>query len=377
MPRGWVGWLVVSGTTMKRVLAALLLLACIGLPAAQPPSRIVVVGDVHGDLAALVATLVDAGVIDKRRNWKGGTAIFVQTGDVPDRGPHSRKVMDLLIDLEKQARKAGGRVHALLGNHEVMNMLGDLRYVTPEEYASYRSFDSEKLRENVLLANGDPARIEDPLYRSAWMADKPLGWVELTQAFSKEGKYGRWLRQHDTVVKIGTTLFLHGGISPKYATLAADQINARIKTALASDSPLAEPLLIDEEGPLWYRGLALAPEADLRAHVDALLAFHGVSRIVVGHTVAPGVVLPRFGGKVILNDVGLSAVYGGPRSSLEITGDVVSVRHRGTRLPVPTTPDLSKYLQAARALEPSGSTLDAWMEKGAIWPGSVATTQQR
>ena len=362
---------------MKRVLAALLLLACIGLPAAQAPSRIVVVGDVHGDLAALVDILVDAGVIDNRRNWKGGTAILVQTGDVPDRGPHSRKVMDLLIDLEKQARKAGGRVHALLGNHEVMNMLGDLRYVTPEEYASYRSFDSEKLRENVFFANGDPARREDPVYRSAWMADKPLGWVELIQAFSKQGKYGRWLRQHDTVVKIGTTLFLHGGISPKYATLQADEINARIKTALASDTPSAETLLTDEDGPLWYRGLALGPEADLGAHVDALLAFHGVSRIVIGHTVAPGVVLPRFGGKVILNDVGLSAVYGGPRSSLEIKGDVVSVRHRGTLLPVPTTPDLSKYLQAARALEPAGSTLDAWMEKGAIWPSSAPSTPQR
>ena len=94
---------------MKRVLAALLLLACIGLPAAQAPSRIVVVSDVHGDLAALVDILVDAGVIDSRRNWKGGTAILVQTGDLPDRGPHSRKVMDLLIDLEKQSRKAGGR----------------------------------------------------------------------------------------------------------------------------------------------------------------------------------------------------------------------------------------------------------------------------
>ncbi|AMY12523.1 diadenosine tetraphosphatase [Luteitalea pratensis] len=362
---------------MKRVLAALLLLACIGLPAAQAPSRIVVVGDVHGDLAALVDTLVDAGVIDSRRAWKGGSAIFVQLGDVPDRGPNSRQVMDLLTDLEKQARRAGGRVHALLGNHEVMNMLGDLRYVTPEEYASYRSLNSEKLRESVFLANADPARREDPLYRSAWMADKPLGWVELTQAFSKLGKYGRWLRQHDTVVKIGSTLLLHGGISPKYAALQADEINTRIKTALASDTPGAETMLTDEEGPLWYRGLALGPETDLAAHVDALLARHGVSRIVIGHTVAPGVVLPRFGGKVILNDVGLSAVYGGPRSSLEIKGDVVSVRHRGTLLQVPTKPDLTNYLRAARALEPAGSTLDGWMEQRAIWPPSAPAPQQR
>ena len=357
-------------------LAALVLLACMGRPAAQAPSRIVVVGDVHGDLAALVDILVDAGVIDKRRSWKGGTAVVVQTGDLPDRGPDSRKVMDLLIDLEKQARKAGGRVHALLGNHEVMNMLGDLRYVTPEEYASYKTLDSEQLRETVFVANADPARREDPVYRSAWMADKPLGWVELMQAFSKQGKYGRWLRQHDTVVKIGTTLLLHGGISPKYAALQADEVNSRIRAALASNTPRAETLLTDEEGPLWYRGLALAPEAALGAHVDALLAFHGVSRIVIGHTVAPGVVLPRFGGKVILNDVGLSAVYGGPRSSLEIKGDEVSVRHRGRLLPMPKTPGLSEYLDAARALEPAGSVLNEWIEKGATWPPPLATPER-
>lgn len=351
---------------------AVLLAATLALAAAPAVPRVVAIGDVHGDFATFVSVLQQAGVIDAKRKWKGGTTVLVQTGDVPDRGPQSRKIMDLLMDLEKQARKAGGQVHALLGNHEVMNMLGDLRYVSPEEYASHASPDAEALRDQVYQASADPTRKDDPVYRSAWMEAHPPGWVELVLAFSAKGKYGKWLRQHDAVVKVGDTLFLHGGISPKYATLQAAEVNARVKAALASPTPDVEPLLSDEEGPLWYRGLALAPEAELAAHVDALLAHHGVARIVLGHTVAPGVVLPRFGGKVILNDVGLSATYGGPPSSLEIDGQAVTVRHRGTPIPLPASADLSEYLEKALTLEPAESRLRTWMAQGATWPPITA-----
>ncbi|HTV02544.1 MAG TPA: metallophosphoesterase, partial [Luteitalea sp.] len=304
---------------MKRALLlfpVLLALAVLGGRGshAQAPPRVVVVSDVHGDYAGLVRVLTDAGVLDRRRRWAGGNTVLVQTGDVPDRGPDSRKVMDLLMELEKQAPKAGGRVHALLGNHEVLNMVGDLRYVSPEEYASYKSADADALREHVYAAASDPAKRALPDYRAAWMAERPLGWVELQQAFARDGKYGKWLRRHDVVVKVGDTLLLHGGIGPAYATVPAQVINEKARTALASASPLEEKILADQDGPLWYRGLALEPDASLEPHVDALLAFHGVSRIVVGHTVTPGVVLPRLGGKVILNDVGMSPVYGGPPS---------------------------------------------------------------
>ncbi|MBL8143653.1 MAG: metallophosphoesterase [Acidobacteria bacterium] len=361
---------------MRRFIAALALVACLGAPAAQAPPRLVVVSDVHGDLGQFVTVLTQAGVIDGARKWTGGTTVVVQTGDVPDRGPDSRKVMDLLMDLEKQARKAGGVVHALLGNHEVMNMVGDLRYVTPEEYASYRSADAERMREQAYAMMADRARIDDPAYRAAWFAERPLGWVELQQAFGPRGKYGTWLRKHDAVVKVGDTLFVHGGISPKYATVPAADINARVRASLASKSPFADPLMTDGDGPLWYRGLAYAPEAELAAHVDALLAFHGVARIVVGHTTAPGVVLPRFGGKVILNDVGLSSFYGGPASSLQIEGGAVSVRHRGTLIPLPASNDLGAYLAAAAGLDPQESRLRTWIAQGATWPEARAAIQQ-
>src|SRR5262245_11924445 len=87
-------------------------------------ARLVAVGDVHGDLAQLTTVLQDAGVIDARQRWVGGKTHLVQTGDRVDRGADSRAVMDLFVRLEKEAKKAGGAVHCLLGNHEAMNMLG-------------------------------------------------------------------------------------------------------------------------------------------------------------------------------------------------------------------------------------------------------------
>ncbi|MSR03122.1 MAG: hypothetical protein EXR94_10365 [Gemmatimonadetes bacterium] len=102
-------------------------------------SRIVAVGDVHGDFAQFTTVLRQAGVIDAKNRWAGGQTHLVQTGDVPDRGPDSRQVMDLLMELTPQAEKAGGQVHALIGNHEAMRVLGDLRYVSPGEYEAFRT----------------------------------------------------------------------------------------------------------------------------------------------------------------------------------------------------------------------------------------------
>ena len=95
--------------------------------------RIVAIGDVHGAYDALLETLQVAEVIDSELAWSGGKTHLVFTGDLLDRGAQSRRVMDLVMRLEKEARRRGGRVHLLLGNHEVMNLNGDLRYVAEEE----------------------------------------------------------------------------------------------------------------------------------------------------------------------------------------------------------------------------------------------------
>jgi hypothetical protein len=177
--------------------------------------RIVAVGDLHGDYDEFVAVLQSAGLVNRGADWIGGKTHLVQLGDVPDRGPNPRKIMDLLIKLEKQAQRAGGYVHALIGNHETMNIYGDLRYTTPREFAEFRDARSERNRQHyydqVVMEMRKKAEAEgskvviDEAFRQKWEAEHPLGWVEQRVAFGPNGEYGNWIRGHNTVVRINDT----------------------------------------------------------------------------------------------------------------------------------------------------------------------------
>ena len=128
---------------LQSVIAFLLLTVFIR---AQEAERIVAIADVHGDFDALVAILQKAGLIDETRHWSGGSSTLVQTGELLDRGPKSRAVMDLMMALQKEAPRRKGSVRIALGNHEVMNIMGDLRYVVPEDYAAFADVRSEQRR---------------------------------------------------------------------------------------------------------------------------------------------------------------------------------------------------------------------------------------
>ncbi len=208
--------------------------------AAEGPARIVALGDIHGAFDELVFILRETKLIDANHRWVGGNATLVVTGDFLDRGPKSREVMDLLMALEKQARKKGGQVIVLLGNHEMMNMTGDLRYVTPADYASFADKRSEKRRETAYQvyvelrkkraqALNKPPPVFTPETEKEWMEEHPLGFVEHRKAFGPNGQYGRWLRQRPAVAKVGDVVFLHGGISPALASWELEAINKRIK----------------------------------------------------------------------------------------------------------------------------------------------------
>ena len=330
--------------------------------------RIVAVGDVHGDYGKFVLILQDAGLINKKRKWIGGEAHLVQTGDVLDRGADSRKIMDLLMRLEQQAEKAGGRVHALIGNHEIMNLIGDLRYVSREEFQAFRNLRSKRLREIFYQRHLErirnlppPEGVPDPdrSYKQAWEAGHPLGYYEHRFEFGPNGDYGKWIRGHNAVVKINGTLFLHGGLSPKYADRSLAQIDAKVQEELADFSKVPGGIVTDSEGPFWYRGLAREAEASLEAHLENLLQTHGAQRIVMGHTVTPGAVMPRFGGRVVLIDVGLSDFYGGRRACLILEGGRAYALHRREKLKLPSgkSSEILAYLKKAASLDPEPSPL--------------------
>lgn len=290
----------------------------------QGVERIVAVGDIHGDYDNFVDSLREAGLINRRRNWIGGSSHLVQVGDVPDRGPDTDKVIDLLQKLERQAAEDGGQVHALIGNHEAMNILGDLRYVHPEEYEAFRNRNSRGLRDRFYaqhvqqLQAADPEFVADDAYRKQFDERFPLGYVEHRFAWAPEGEIGSWVLQHNAVIKINRNLFLHGGLSPQVLGMSIEAINEAIRSELGGELGEEPGLSEAEHGPLWYRGLAQNAEAVEAAHVDAVLQFYDVDRIIIGHTPGMGTVVPRFDGKVLVIDTGLSTYYGGYKASLEI-----------------------------------------------------------
>ncbi|HET7708882.1 MAG TPA: metallophosphoesterase [Sphingomicrobium sp.] len=313
-------------------------------PAQQPRTpRIVAVGDLHGDYSAWIDIARAAGLIDGRGRWAGGRTIFVQLGDVPDRGPDSLKIIRHLMELQREAPKTGGSVIALVGNHEAMNVIGDLRYVHPGEYAAFVDSGSVTRRDRIFAANWrqiarqyrqtDPA-ITDAAVRIRWLQATPLGWVEHRLAWKSKGEIGRWVERNPAVAIIQGTLFVHGGISAEYSVLPVNEINRRVAAALATEGTSKNSILEDPLGPLWYRGLVEREAGDTRPpigqEVSTVLNAYGAKRIVVGHTPLLSGIAVLHQGRLIRIDTGNARQYGGRPSYLEIIGDRV-VPHSVTR----------------------------------------------
>jgi hypothetical protein len=375
---------------LRQVRAGLILCLAIGLAYSNPaassdklPERLVAIGDVHGDFDDFGIILRRTGLVDDQNRWVGGSTTLVQTGDLIDRGPKGREAMDLVMALQAQAAKAGGQVVPLLGNHEVMNMLGDLRYVTPQNYAAFADGESEKRRKAAFqqYAAWCASRAKFlavlnqtvlPTTEEEWMARHPLGFLEHREAFGPKGTYGKWLRQHAAVVKIGGTIFLHGGIHPNLVTLRLEQMNSQIQDEIAEfdntkqyleshkvilpfftiqeivvavqaelleesaaeTPPDAEDharlvrllgldnwLCMRDDGPLWFRGYDRWSEEEEASSIGKILAAYDAAHLVVGHTVQRAAhIRSRFGGEVFLIDTGMLSTYwpGGRASALEI-----------------------------------------------------------
>ncbi|HND00047.1 MAG TPA: metallophosphoesterase, partial [Myxococcota bacterium] len=251
------------------------------------PERLIAVGDLHGNLQDAVAVLKMAGLVDDKAAWIGGKSWLVQTGDTTDRGPDSRGVMALLRRLQTEALAAGGKVVPLMGNHEVMNMIGDWRYVSPEDLAGYGGEGPRK------------------------------------QAFSVEGEDGRWLLGLGVTAKVGDSVFVHGGIDPHWAELGIDGINNAVRTALLSPTPKTAAIL-GNDGPVWNRAYVLGdPPVECPRLKEALTKL-SATRMVVGHTTREdGKIESRCDGALWVIDTGISAHYGSHHSALEIKGSEV------------------------------------------------------
>jgi hypothetical protein len=338
--------------------------------------RIVAIGDLHGDYENYLATLRLAGLIDKRNKWSGGKTHLVQTGDIPDRGPDTQKIIEHITKLEKQAKRKGGRVHILIGNHEAMNVYGDLRYVHEGEFAAFQTRNSAALRDRVYEITMQNLEARDPEtfaslpenYRDEWNLQHPLGWVEHRQAWdpawNPEGKYANWVLDKKVAVRVNDNLFLHGGISGFYCQNSLDSMTEKVLGKLRQFDPQNPGIVEDNFGPLWYRGLSgVSPHAAMET-VDAILDRHDVSRIVVGHTPTSGVVWPRYDAKVVVIDTGIAGAYGGHVAYLEILPDGLNAGYPLGKLRLPTSDDESMaYLEKVIAMAPNNPYLQERLER--------------
>lgn len=336
--------------------------------------RVVAISDPHGAYDALLKTLQSAAVIDDSNAWSGGQTHLVITGDMLDRGADSRKVMDLVMALERQAPESGGMVHLTLGNHEVMNMVGDLRYVAAGEYAAFAAEESAEERERwfELFKAGhesaDPAEL-----RSLFDKDRPPGFYAHRKAFRSNGYYGKWLLSRPVMVVINDTAYVHGGLPAMVGDYDLDSLNTELGSQVNeyvrqleilvdlealdpainfyAHSDVAEALAADEmlsaeasaaaqgvielsgasihgsQSPLWYRGTvgcSTPIEGDsLQVALDAV----GAKRVAIGHTPTLNrSVLQKHGGRVIEIDTGMNrAAYRGSGNALIIEGTDLSV----------------------------------------------------
>ncbi|GAA6060685.1 hypothetical protein JCM10212_005067 [Sporobolomyces blumeae] len=319
--------------------------------------RIVAVGDIHGDYPALTAILRKARLVDLKGQWIGGDTVLVQTGDIVDRGADTIACYRFMQTLRPQAEKAGGAVVSLLGNHEIMNALGDWRYVNPTDI---KSFGGERNRREAMLTGwigrewrsnySITARV--PYLYHSFPSPETVVTLPTTPPGSSDR---RFLSEPSPFLEPSTgssgenpfvsaaVSFVHGGITPEYLeTLPRsdspvsemNRIGHSLMTSLV-DVPGGYPMSLprsatkeqrlfwSERGPMWNRDWALEDEADICDRVERTCRILGVRRLVMGHT-------PHFegirdrcagpeGSRVVLIDTGISRAYGGAHSFLDIS----------------------------------------------------------
>jgi hypothetical protein len=339
-------------------------------------SRIVAVGDLHGGLDPLVSVLGETDLIGDDHRWRSDDACLVLIGDLVDRGERTRELLDYVMTLESEA---SGRVHVLIGNHEIMNVVGDLRYVTAAELTEFAGDETRKQRKkgyDAFVKSRVARELDRDQRKEEFERSFPHGWFAHRQAFSRDGQYGTWILSKAVLLELGDTLFVHGGVEPSVTSLDLDALNEEIVAEVAEYERLRERLVragwlsplvpfgaaysvvedrlsppegggepigtgagretarrflelkgawfVRSDGPLWTRKLALEDEEAFGETVDRMLEELGVERIVVGHTTQEDFrIRSRFDGRVFLIDTGAGPAYGGQASALEIDGDSV------------------------------------------------------
>lgn len=285
------------------LLSLLALLGCASQAQAPQPARIIALGDLHGDWDAARRALRLAGVINDQEHWIGGPTQVVQTGDLLDRGDQELELLHFLEKLAQEAEQAGGRLHLLNGNHEIMNAQGDFRYVTPHGFESFN-----RLKLPAAPINATQLQQFPPFARGRAVA------------FLPGGPYALKLAQRPAVLQLGSILFVHGGLHPAHGAYGLEQINRSYQDWLAGKQAQLPEYLQNESSPIWSRAYSqpnVPPDCE---QLKQTLQQFKARFLVVGHSVQSRA-NSACNGQVWRIDVGLARHYGGPIQVLEIQGE--------------------------------------------------------
>ncbi|MEE8522626.1 MAG: metallophosphoesterase [Thermoanaerobaculia bacterium] len=320
----------------------------------QDVPSVIAIGDLHGSYDKLIQLIGGAGLIDEDRRWTGGEAHLVVAGDFLDRGPGDRPIMDLLRQLQQQSEAAGGRVHVLLGNHEVMNLVRDTRYVHQDSYRDFVGDETKRDRQNAwkkFFSISVGSRNLGEL-RTSFNRQFLPGYFGRLKLFERDGEYGAWLLGLPAIVKINDVAYVHGGLKEEFAGFGVGGINRRVHDQLVRH--LEQRELLEEEGvlsptmryaelmqaaakalerrmsperraaaevliesanspilggggPLWYRGNSWEDERIERLRLVRSLELIGADALVVAHSYTGGNwISTRFEGLLFRLDHGIS-----------------------------------------------------------------------
>jgi hypothetical protein len=241
----------------------------------KKPEKIFAMSDIEGNYPDFVRSLKNNGIIDENLNWKFGKGHLVLLGDFVDRGKYVTQVLWLIYKLEQQAKKSGGKVHYLLGNHEVMDLMDDYRFVD--------------IRYKILA------------YKSG---------IRLDDFYSNQTEFGAWLRTKNTIIKLGDIIFVHAGISDSILNrnLSITRINNIVRQSIASpDAKITRTgsLILYDYGVFWFRGHITEQDNYGKTplySVTRVLSYYNADKLVVGHSIVDDI-STDYGGRIIRLDV--------------------------------------------------------------------------
>jgi hypothetical protein len=235
----------------------------------QTPSKFLTISDFDGHIEGLTMVLTGEGIIDEDFNWIYGDGHLIISGDLFDRGFHITESLWLLYKLENEAIAQGGKVHLVIGNHEMMNLRDDWRYV------------------------------EVKYFNNAHLLNK-----RMLDLYGQNSEIGRWLRTKNIIERIGEYVFLHGGLSPQVSALdlTYEQINdyGRLRMDNIPCPTNACTVVNGSDGVYWYRGMA--NEELTQTQVDDILEGFEAKRVIMGHTKG-STVRALYQGKVLAIDM--------------------------------------------------------------------------